>query len=164
MIRVHMAAYFSRCNLGGTWFRADVGLFLNAPLIVAVDSRNPSHLLAPISDCSVRATVGSPGLLKRRPRRGKENRDAGRSLRTARGAARLHRPSGADRLRAPIAQLPEYVGAGDGACVHSGGYRDVLTDLPDMRDGFVYPMAGPGLGTAAERLTAADCQRGGTKA
>jgi hypothetical protein len=26
----------------------------------------------------------------------------------------------------------------------AGGYRDVLTDLPDMRDGFVYPMAGPG--------------------
>ena len=44
------------------------------------------------------------------------------------------------------------------------GYRDVLTNLPDMRDGFVYPMAGPGLGTAAERLTAADCQRGVTKA
>jgi hypothetical protein len=109
---------FQSRNLGGTWFRADVGLFLNAPLIVAVDSRNPSHLLAPISDCSVRATVGSPGLLKRRPRRGKENRDAGRSLRTARGAARLHRPSGADRLRAPIAQLPEYIGAGDGACLH----------------------------------------------
>jgi hypothetical protein len=65
---------------------------LNAPLIVAVDARNPSHLLAPISDFSVRATVGSPRLLKRRPRRGKENRDTGRSLRTARGAARLHRP------------------------------------------------------------------------
>ena len=25
----------------------------------------------------------------------------------------------------------------------TGWYRDVLTDLPDMRDGFVYPMAGP---------------------
>ena len=37
---------FRSRNLGGTWFRADVGLFLNAPLIVAVDSRNPSHLLA----------------------------------------------------------------------------------------------------------------------
>ena len=30
----------------------------------------------------------------------------------------LHRPSRADRLRAPIAQLPEYAGAGDGACLH----------------------------------------------
>jgi hypothetical protein len=37
---------FRSRNLGGTWFRGDVGLFLNAPLIVAVDSRNPSHLLA----------------------------------------------------------------------------------------------------------------------
>ena len=37
---------FRSRNLGGTWFRADVGLFLNAPLIVAVDSRNPSHLPA----------------------------------------------------------------------------------------------------------------------
>ena len=26
-------------------------------------------------------------------------------------------------------------------------YRDALTHLPDMRNGFVYPMAGPGLGT-----------------
>jgi hypothetical protein len=66
--------------------------------------------------------------------------------------------SGADRLRAPIAQLPEYI------AFTTGGYRDVLTDLPEMRDGFVYPMAGPGLGTAAERLTAAHCQRGVTKA
>jgi hypothetical protein len=32
---------FRSRNLGGTWFRADVGLFLNTPLIVAVDSRNP---------------------------------------------------------------------------------------------------------------------------
>jgi galactonate dehydratase len=48
----------------------------------------------------------------------------------------------------------------------TGWYRDVLTDLPDMRDGFVYPMAGPGLGTRLqpERLTAADCQRRVTKA
>jgi Enolase C-terminal domain-like len=47
----------------------------------------------------------------------------------------------------------------------TGRYRDVLTDLPDMRDGFVYPMAGPGLGTRLqpERLTAADCQRRVTK-
>ena len=37
---------FRSRNLGGTWLRADVGLFLNAPLIVAVDPRNPSHLLA----------------------------------------------------------------------------------------------------------------------
>jgi photosystem II stability/assembly factor-like uncharacterized protein len=37
---------FRSRNLGGTWLRADVGLFLNAPLIVAVDPRKPSHLLA----------------------------------------------------------------------------------------------------------------------
>jgi photosystem II stability/assembly factor-like uncharacterized protein len=37
---------FRSRNLGGTWLRADVGLFLNVPLIVAVDARNPSHLLA----------------------------------------------------------------------------------------------------------------------
>lgn len=36
---------FRSRNLGGTWLRADVGLFLNVPLIVAVDPRNPSHLL-----------------------------------------------------------------------------------------------------------------------
>jgi galactonate dehydratase len=43
----------------------------------------------------------------------------------------------------------------------SGWYREVLTNLPDIRDGFVYPSVKPGLGTAllAERLAAADCER-----
>jgi L-alanine-DL-glutamate epimerase-like enolase superfamily enzyme len=43
----------------------------------------------------------------------------------------------------------------------SGWYQEVLTDLPDIRDGFVYPTPKPGLGTAfqAERLAAADCER-----
>ena len=48
----------------------------------------------------------------------------------------------------------------------TGWYREVLTNLPDIRDGFVYPMTGPGLGTKLqpERLTAADCERRMTKA
>jgi galactonate dehydratase len=48
----------------------------------------------------------------------------------------------------------------------TGWYREVMTELPDIRDGFVYPMAGPGLGTKLqpERLTAADCERRVTKA
>jgi len=48
----------------------------------------------------------------------------------------------------------------------SGWYREVLTELPDIRDGFVYPMTGPGLGTRLqpERLTAADCERRVTRA
>jgi photosystem II stability/assembly factor-like uncharacterized protein len=37
---------FRSRNLGGTWLRADVGLFLNAALVVAIDPRNGSHLLA----------------------------------------------------------------------------------------------------------------------
>ena len=37
---------FHSRNLGGTWLRADVGLFLNAALVVAVDPQNGSHLLA----------------------------------------------------------------------------------------------------------------------
>ena len=37
---------FRSRNLGGTWLRADVGLFVNAALVVAVDPRNGSHLLA----------------------------------------------------------------------------------------------------------------------
>lgn len=37
---------FRSRNLGGTWLSADVGLFLNAALVVAVDPQNPSHLLA----------------------------------------------------------------------------------------------------------------------
>jgi galactonate dehydratase len=43
----------------------------------------------------------------------------------------------------------------------SGWYREVLTDLPDIRDGYVYPSAKPGLGAAliTDRLAAADCER-----
>jgi photosystem II stability/assembly factor-like uncharacterized protein len=36
---------FRSRNLGGTWLNADVGLFLNAALVVAVDPRDPAHLL-----------------------------------------------------------------------------------------------------------------------
>jgi L-alanine-DL-glutamate epimerase-like enolase superfamily enzyme len=48
----------------------------------------------------------------------------------------------------------------------TGWYREVLTELPEIRDGFVYPMAGPGLGTKLQpgRLTAADCERRVSKA
>lgn len=43
----------------------------------------------------------------------------------------------------------------------TGWYRDVVTELPDIRGGFVYPMGGAGLGTKLQpgRLTAADCER-----
>ena len=48
----------------------------------------------------------------------------------------------------------------------TGWYREVVTELPEIRDGFVYPMTGPGLGTRlqSERLTAVDCERRMTKA
>jgi photosystem II stability/assembly factor-like uncharacterized protein len=36
---------FRSRNLGGTWLNADVGLFLGAALTVAVDPRDPDHLL-----------------------------------------------------------------------------------------------------------------------
>jgi photosystem II stability/assembly factor-like uncharacterized protein len=36
---------FRSRNLGRTWLNADVGLFLNAALTVAVDPRDPNHLL-----------------------------------------------------------------------------------------------------------------------
>ena len=47
----------------------------------------------------------------------------------------------------------------------TGWYREVLTELPDIRNGFIYPMTGPGLGTKLqpERLAAADCERRVTK-
>jgi photosystem II stability/assembly factor-like uncharacterized protein len=37
---------FRSRDLGATWLNADVGLFLNAALIIAVDPRDSSHLLA----------------------------------------------------------------------------------------------------------------------
>ena len=40
-----MAALFRSRDLGGTWLNADVGLFLNSALAVAVDPRDPNHLL-----------------------------------------------------------------------------------------------------------------------
>lgn len=36
---------FRSRDLGGTWLNADIGLFLNAVLTVAVDPRDPNHLL-----------------------------------------------------------------------------------------------------------------------
>jgi galactonate dehydratase len=47
----------------------------------------------------------------------------------------------------------------------TGWYREVLTELPDIRNGFIYPMTGPGLGTKLqpERFAAADCERRVTK-
>jgi len=36
---------FRSRNLGGTWLNADVGLFLGAALTVAIDPRDPNHLL-----------------------------------------------------------------------------------------------------------------------
>src|SRR6516164_8071475 len=36
---------FRSRDLGATWLNADVGLFLNAALVVAVDPRDSSHLL-----------------------------------------------------------------------------------------------------------------------
>jgi len=48
----------------------------------------------------------------------------------------------------------------------TGWYREVMTELPEIRDGFVYPMKGAGLGTRLrpDRLSAADCERRLTKA
>ena len=37
---------FRSRNLGGTWLSADVGLFLNAALVVAINPRQQTHLLA----------------------------------------------------------------------------------------------------------------------
>ena len=36
---------FRSRNFGATWLNADVGLFLNAALTVAVDPRDPDHIL-----------------------------------------------------------------------------------------------------------------------
>jgi L-alanine-DL-glutamate epimerase-like enolase superfamily enzyme len=43
----------------------------------------------------------------------------------------------------------------------TGWYREVMTELPDIRDGFVYPTTGVGLGTRLrpDRLAAPDCER-----
>src|ERR1700688_4888284 len=37
---------FRSRDLGAAWLNADVGLFLNAALVIAVDPRDSSHLLA----------------------------------------------------------------------------------------------------------------------
>jgi photosystem II stability/assembly factor-like uncharacterized protein len=36
---------FRSRSMGGSWLNADVGLFLSAPLVVAVDPRDPNHLM-----------------------------------------------------------------------------------------------------------------------
>jgi galactonate dehydratase len=47
----------------------------------------------------------------------------------------------------------------------TGWYKEILTELPDIRDGFVYPSGAAGLGTKLqpERLASSDCERRITK-
>ena len=75
-----------------------------------------------------------------------------------------YRPGGV--TSAPVAQYPNTLVQEMGAAFTSGWYREVMTELPEIRGGFVYPMAGPGLGTKLQpgRLTAADCERRVSKA
>jgi galactonate dehydratase len=49
-------------------------------------------------------------------------------------------------LNCPNALVQEIVRA-----FATGWYRETLTERPDIRDGFVYPMACPGLGTRLSR-------------
>jgi len=48
----------------------------------------------------------------------------------------------------------------------TGWYKEVVTDLPDFRNGFVYPSSEPGLGTRLqpERLKGSDCETRITRA
>ena len=45
-------------------------------------------------------------------------------------------------LNAPNALIQETVRA-----FYTGWYKELVTDLPDISNGFVHPMTGPGLGT-----------------
>jgi L-alanine-DL-glutamate epimerase-like enolase superfamily enzyme len=45
-------------------------------------------------------------------------------------------------LNAPNALIQETVRA-----FYTGWYKELVTDLPEIRNGFVHPMTGPGLGT-----------------
>src|SRR6266849_1858516 len=61
---------FRSRNLGGTWLNADVGLFLNAALTVAIDPRDPNQILMGTDIGLLRSasggrswTVEAPGLI-----------------------------------------------------------------------------------------------------
>jgi L-alanine-DL-glutamate epimerase-like enolase superfamily enzyme len=45
-------------------------------------------------------------------------------------------------LNAPNALIQETVRA-----FYTGWYKELVTELPDIRNGFIQPMTGPGLGT-----------------
>jgi len=59
-------------------------------------------------------------------------------------------------LNAPNTLVQETVRA-----FNHGWYREAVTDMPDIRDGYVYPSTAPGLGTRLrpDRFAAADCER-----
>jgi L-alanine-DL-glutamate epimerase-like enolase superfamily enzyme len=45
-------------------------------------------------------------------------------------------------MNAPNALVQESVRS-----FYTGWYKEIVTDLPQMKDGYVYPMSGAGLGT-----------------
>ena len=43
---------------------------------------------------------------------------------------------------------------------YTGWYHELVTDLPRIEDGYVYPMAGPGLGTRLQPDVVSGAERG----
>src|SRR5262249_33502155 len=105
-------------------------------------------------------------LVVRRAWRSEKDRHAGRGLGPPGRAARLHRPGVLTASVHLSLNFPNKLVQGIGRGFTTGWYREVLTEPPEIRDGFVYPMTGPGLGTKLqpERLTGADCERRVSKA
>ena len=42
---------------------------------------------------------------------------------------------------------PNTLHSGMGRAFYTGWYKELVTEVPVIRDGYVYPMEGPGLGT-----------------
>ena len=87
---------FRSRDLGGTWLNADVGLFLNSALAVAVDPSDPNHLLLGTDLGLMRSRTGGSQLDARSP--GSDHR--------RRVRARLHGGRPKRGLRRPERRVP----------------------------------------------------------
>ena len=80
--------------------------------------------------------------------RGKAICSHGGGLQASGRPARLQRPGRVHYLRPPDDNAPNAIFQEMVRAFYTGWYEELVTELPRVENGFVYPLTGPGLGTS----------------